>query len=138
LRGRCIQKVWRAATLLLDDTVTPALYAAMTIKSALVWCPFPNREAARSVSGQLLEMKLIACANIGSEMESVFDWNGKVDTSIEVPVLFKTSGATLEQLVEQLGDLHPYEEPAVIRWYCDEAHPSTRAWLASLNLGGSA
>lgn len=109
----------------------------MTTKAALVWCPFPDKETAREVSARLLEMKLIACANILGPMEAMFEWAGQVNSGNEVPVLFKTDSLSLEQLVSQLGAMHPYDTPTILGWHCDTAHPSTLAWLGGLNLGAA-
>lgn len=98
-------------------------------EAALAWPPFPDEAAARAAVQTLLEERLIACANILPPMTSVFEWEGKLDESSEVGVLFKTSAALLEPLVERLGECHPYDTPAVIGWRCDAAAPATLAWL---------
>lgn len=98
--------------------------------AALIWCPFPDRETARRIAGQLLADGLVACANIMAEMESLFIWEGKADSAAEVGVLFKTSADRLEPAIDRLGALHPYDTPAIMGWQCDAAHPLTQQWLA--------
>jgi periplasmic divalent cation tolerance protein len=98
---------------------------------ALVWCPFPDRESARTIAGQLLDERLVACANIIGEIESLFLWQGKRDSGTETAVLFKTTAAQLDRAVERLGKLHPYDTPAILGWRVDAALPATIAWLAS-------
>jgi len=97
--------------------------------AALIWCPFPDREAAREVAGQLLAEGIVACANILPGVESLFIWEGKADSATEVGVLFKTSAGKLDAAIERLGTLHPYETPAILGWHADAAHPATRQWL---------
>ena len=99
------------------------------IKAALVWCPFPDSETAREVANQLLREKLIACANILPQVESVFEWQGECSSSTEAAVLFKTNSETLEVLVSRLAECHPYEAPAIVGWKCDSSHPLTLNWL---------
>jgi len=101
-------------------------------KAALAWCPFPDRESARTIANQLLDEKLIVCANILGEIESVFEWDGERGNGVESGVLFKTYGDLLDPLVLRLGELHPYEMPAIIGWQCDTAHPETMAWITQL------
>ena len=96
---------------------------------ALVWCPFPDAESARAAAATLLDERLIACANILGAVESHFVWDGARASGSEVGVLFKTTAERLEDLVERLGELHPYETPAIMGWLVDEAHPATLAWL---------
>ena len=47
-------------------------------------------DEARKISRQLVEAKLVACANIIPWVESIFIWNDQLDTSQETKVIFKT------------------------------------------------
>ena len=98
--------------------------------AALVWCPFPDSESARTASAALLDDQLIACANIMGTVESHFAWEGARASGSEVGVLFKTAAGRLEDVIERLGELHPYDTPAILGWHVDAAHPATLAWLA--------
>ncbi len=101
--------------------------------SALVYCPFPDRETARSVASQLLDEKLIACANILGAVESIFEWEDERGSSTEIAVLFKTHNKVLDQAVARLSDLHPYDVPAVLGWHCDAVGREAAAWLSKLS-----
>lgn len=100
------------------------------VKAALVWCPFPDPETARTIAGTLLEEKLIACANILPAIESVFEWKGEVSSETETAVLFKTTAEYLGALTERLEELHPYETPAILGWLVDKTPPQTLEWLS--------
>lgn len=97
--------------------------------AVLVWCPFPDRESAREAAGLLLDRKLIGCANIVGDIESIFDWNGERCAETEIGVLFKATSDTSAEVVGVLGECHPYDTPAIIAWRCDETHPATLTWL---------
>lgn len=99
------------------------------MSAALVWCPYPDAESARAAATALLDEQLIACANIMGAIESHFVWEGARASGAEVGVLFKTTAERLEALVERLGELHPYETPAINGWLVDESHPATLGWL---------
>jgi periplasmic divalent cation tolerance protein len=99
--------------------------------AALVWCPFPDAVSARVAAGQLLDQRLIACANILGAIESLFVWDGARASSTEIAVLFKTTAENLSAVVAWLGKHHPYDTPAITGWRCDAAHPATLAWLAA-------
>lgn len=101
--------------------------------TALIWCPFPDRESARQIANILLDEKLIACANLVGPMESIFDWDGKRDSGEEFGVLFKADADQLDQAVDRLAELHPYDIPAIMGWRCDSAPEETRNWLQSLS-----
>jgi periplasmic divalent cation tolerance protein len=83
----------------------------------------------------LLDEKLIACANLLAEVESIFEWDGQRGTEAEIGVLLKTDQSILDQAVERLGALHPYDTPAILGWKCDAAHGTTQAWLRALGVG---
>ena len=101
----------------------------MTGGAALIWCLFPDADSARIGAGQLLADGLIACANILPGVESLFIWQGKADSAVEVGMLCKTTADRLDAAIARLGALHPYETPAIIGWQADAAHPLTLQWL---------
>lgn len=101
-------------------------------QAALIWCPFPDAETAREIAGQLLEARLIACANLLPQMEAVFEWEGERSSAIECAALFKTTATRLEQAIQRLGELHPYDTPAICGWNCDATHPQTQRWMAGV------
>ena len=97
--------------------------------AAIVWCPFPDRETARGAAEVLLSEKLIACANVIPTIESIFEYDGKISTACEIAAVFKTTAETLEKVISRLGQLHPYDTPAIVGWVCNSTHPATLNWL---------
>jgi len=100
-------------------------------QAALIYTMLPDPARARAIAGTLLEERLIACANILGEVESVFLWKGERDSARECAVMFKTTAARLEEATARLDALHPYETPAIIALAGDHAPQSTLDWLAS-------
>lgn len=100
--------------------------------SAMIWCPFPDRESATEVADALLEDGLIACANFLGSMHSRFVWNGERGVSDELGVLFKTHSDCLERAVARIESLHPYKTPAILGWHCEVVGAATRKWLGGL------
>lgn len=101
-------------------------------RPALVWCPFPDADSAVAAARTLLDEGLVACANILPPMRSLYVWRGEHGDEREVGALFKTNSARLPQVTDRLGELHPYDEPAILGWHCDAAAPATAAWLGTL------
>ena len=99
--------------------------------SALIWCPFADEEAAAAAARQLLDERLVACANILPPMRSIYAWQGEVHENREVGVLFKTDAALLERATARLAAIHPYDAPAVLGWKADAAAAATAEWLGS-------
>jgi len=100
--------------------------------SALIWSSFADADSAARVAGQLLDERLIACANILPPMRSLYTWQGERGEAVEVGVLFKTDASLLDQATARMAEIHPYETPAVLGWRTDTAAPATWAWLREL------
>jgi len=97
--------------------------------SALIWCPFADEASAEAAARQLLDERLIACANILPAMRSIFTWQGERGEAAEVGVLFKTDASALDRATARLAEIHPYDTPAVLGWRTDTASRPTAAWL---------
>jgi len=99
---------------------------------ALIWCPFPDAATAAATAKLLLDERLIACANILPAMLSLFEWNGAREEASEAGAIMKTDAAFLDRAIARLGELHPYDEPAITGWRCDASSQGTADWLAGL------
>lgn len=74
----------------------------------------PDLEAARRLSRAALERHLVACANLIPQLESHYWWQGKLESSAEVLILFKTRQHHLEELEKLIEQEHPYDTPEFI------------------------
>lgn len=73
-----------------------------------------NKEEARKIGRAIVEEKLAACANIIDGMESVYHWNGNIESGNECVLIFKTSYSNVSRLTEKVKELHSYDVPCVI------------------------
>jgi len=105
--------------------------------SALIWCPFADEDSAAAAAAQLLDERLIACANILPPMRSLYFWQGERGESRECGVLFKTDASLLDRATARLAEIHPYDTPAVLGWRTDTAAKPTAEWLRSLVNGAA-
>lgn len=69
---------------------------------------------AKKVSEALLKKRLIACANIVKEVESLFWWKGKIDRASEVLLILKTKEEVLDQVIKEVKANHSYDVCEVI------------------------
>ena len=97
--------------------------------SALIWCPFADEASAEAAARQLLDERLVACANILPPMRSLYVWNGERGEARECGVLFKTDASLLDRATARLAEVHPYDAPAVLGWRADTAAKPTAEWL---------
>ena len=61
----------------------------------VVLTTWPDVEKARAAARTLVEEKLAACANLVPGVESIYRWQGAVETSAEVLVILKTTDRPL-------------------------------------------
>lgn len=96
----------------------------------VVFCTCPPDEA-KPLARQLVEERLIACANILPGATSVYRWEGAVCEDEEALLVMKTSTERIPELTERIRALHSYEVPEVIALplATDEGNPAYLRWL---------
>jgi len=83
-------------------------------KYILLLVTTPNRQEAERIAQQLLEAKLIACANIIDSVSSIFRWSEKIEKAEECLVLIKSRRELFEEIAETIKELHSYEVPEIL------------------------
>ena len=73
-----------------------------------------DKQEAEVIAQNLLEEKLIACANIVNPVSSLFYWAGKIDYANETLILMKSHRDLFEQICRKVKSLHSYEVPEII------------------------
>lgn len=84
--------------------------------TAVLWvaCNVPDTECARRMAVQLVEAGLAACVNIGAPVESIYRWQGAIETAAEIPLWIKTTEARYPALEARIRALHPYQVPEIL------------------------
>ncbi len=80
----------------------------------IVFCTFPDLARAREIGTALVESQLAACVNLVPGVESIYRWEGKVETAAEVLAVFKTTREAWPRFEEKLRALHPYDVPEIV------------------------
>ena len=86
----------------------------MAEHALLVFSTFPDAESARAATQVMVEERLAACGNLIPQVESIYRWEGKVESSTEVLVILKTTADRYQLLEQRIRSLHPYEVPEII------------------------
>jgi periplasmic divalent cation tolerance protein len=71
----------------------------------------PDLKTARALAKAALQKKLIACANLVPKIESHFWWKNKIESSVEVLLILKTTKVKLAALEKLILEKHPYDTP---------------------------
>jgi len=73
-----------------------------------------NAEESQKIADLLLNRRKAACVNIVTNINSIFWWQGKIDSSAESLLIIKTKTSLLSEVVSLVKDCHSYKVPEII------------------------
>jgi periplasmic divalent cation tolerance protein len=88
-----------------------------------------SEEEARKIANLLVERKLAACVNLVPQIESIYRWQGKVESSREWLLLIKTTEKKFPELQKAIRELHSYEVPELIAIGIEDGSADYLAWI---------
>jgi periplasmic divalent cation tolerance protein len=71
-------------------------------------------EEAALISKVLLEQRKAACISIVAGVNSMYWWQGKIDSSHESLLIIKTRASLLEEIIRLVKEIHTNEVPEII------------------------
>jgi len=89
-----------------------------------------SEEEARKIAKHLVEHRLAACVNIVPQVESIYRWQGKVESSREWLLVVKSTAAKFAAVRDAIRELHSYDLPECIAISIEEGSPQYLQWLA--------
>ena len=90
-----------------------------------------SREEAERLGRTLVVERLAACATLIHGTESIYRWEGKIESAAETLLLLKTESGSLEQLEARLHALHSYTTPEFLVLRVDAGSRAYLQWLAA-------
>jgi len=69
---------------------------------------------ARKIANQLVERRVAACVNMIPRIQSVYRWEGKVETAEEFLLIIKTTKARSLDVQASIRELHSYDLPECV------------------------
>lgn len=94
----------------------------------VILCTFPDAAAARAAGETVVNEGLAACVNILPAVESIYRWEGKVETGSEVLAVMKTPDTHWPALEKRLSEIHPYQVPEIVALSAAEVAQSYLQW----------
>ena len=89
----------------------------------------PNIAVARKIASVALSAHLAACANIVPKVESHYWWQGQIESSSEVLIIFKTRTDKLQELEQSVLKNHTYQTPEFIVLKIDAGNENYLKWI---------
>jgi len=89
-----------------------------------------SEDEARKIAHALVDRQLAACVNIVLQIESVYRWQGKVESAREWLLLIKTSAEKFSAVRDAIRELHSYDLPECIALAIEDGSPGYLQWIA--------
>ncbi len=94
----------------------------------------PDEASANAIALALVEARLAACVNILPRVQSVYRWQGAVESASEIPLLIKSTARQYAALEAAIRARHPHEVPEIIALPVDRGLPAYLNWVAAETL----
>ena len=88
-----------------------------------------DREQAERIAYRLVEQQLAACVNILPGVQSIYRWQGNVESAAEVLMVIKTSASLTPEVQSTIASLHSYEVPELLVLPVSGGSEAYLAWL---------
>ena len=103
-------------------------------QTLLVITNCPDEAAANAIALAVVEARLAACVNILPRVQSVYRWQGVVESATEIPLFIKSTAAGYPALEAAIRRHHPYETPEIIAVPVAQGLPAYLNWVAAETL----
>ena len=98
-------------------------------RMVVVYSVYGSPDAAKATAAALLDAKLIACANIFPAISVLYRWKGDVVDDAAVAVIFKTRVGRLDEVREQIGEMHEDDVPVILTLDVPDVNADYLSWL---------
>lgn len=95
----------------------------------IVLCTAGSEDEARKIARHLVERRFAACVNIVPQVESIYRWQGEVESSREWLLMIKTSAARFAEVRGAIRQLHSYELPECVALAIEDGSEEYLNWI---------
>ena len=101
------------------------------METLLVLTNCPDEATANAIALALVEEKFAACVNILPRVQSIYRWQGAVESASEIPLLIKSTVGRYAELEAAIRARHPYDVPEIIALPITQGLPAYLNWVAT-------
>ena len=91
----------------------------------------PDEASANAIALAVVEQGLAACVNILPRLQSIYRWQGSVESASEIALLIKSTATNYPALEKCITELHPYDVPEIIALPITHGLPAYLQWLTT-------
>lgn len=95
----------------MDDHLDLAIPMPDTIQ---ILTTTPDKPTAQKIAKSLIDRRLAACVQIAGPIESIYRWEGNVETATEWQCWIKTTRDRYSDVEQAIRQLHPYQVPEIL------------------------
>lgn len=86
-------------------------------------------ETLRDIAEKILKIKLAACVNLISNVDSIYEWRGEVVREKEIIMLIKTTKNNEPEVYNTIINMHNYEIPEILTFNTHNVGKDYADWL---------
>ena len=93
-----------------------------------VYVTTSSEHEAKDIAKNLLDQRLIACANL-FPITSLYFWDEKLQEEAEIAIIMKTRAGLVDILIDELKKLHSYDVPCIVSWDIIKGNEEYLSWI---------
>ena len=95
----------------------------------VIYTSIDNKENAKSLAKRIINNKLAACVNIIPIEESLYYWQGKLESESEFQLMIKTDIRYKSSIEKLIKKNHSYELPEILVINIDDGSNEYLKWM---------
>ncbi|MFV0421822.1 divalent-cation tolerance protein CutA [Oleidesulfovibrio sp.] len=95
----------------------------------IIYMTASDEQEAQRIGRTLVERRLAACVNILGRIDSIFWWDGKVQSEGEIAFIAKTSDEKAPEVLAAVQELHSYDVPCAVALPITDGLPPFLSWI---------
>lgn len=95
-----------------------------------VYITASSLKEANWIAKNLVEKRLVACANIIPKINSIYWWEGKICEDQEALIFVKTTKKLAKEVIREVKEIHSYDVPAIAVLEILKGNPDFLKWIS--------